>query len=177
LATVPEVLAAVSRHRTCRLVIEVKPVEDHTTALRTVRALDAALGSGPFSGVNLTISSFDQVLLGLVRSRIGGGEVRTALLGHEAEPAHSVLRRAVSGGHDDAHLNVAALERAPHVVTLAHHLGVGVTAWTVNRRDDLRRVVRWGVDGVITDNIVAARVLVGEAAEASSAHVARGAAC
>jgi glycerophosphoryl diester phosphodiesterase len=42
-------------------------------------------------------------------------------------------------------------------VRLARHLGVGVVVWTVNGRDDLRRVAGWGVDAVITDDVVLAR--------------------
>jgi len=39
-----------------------------------------------------------------------------------------------------------------------------VTAWTVNGCDDLRRVAEWGVDAVITDNVV----LAGTALRAAS---------
>ena len=33
----------------------------------------------------------------------------------------------------------------------AHGLGLRVVPWTVNRPDDMRWLVRWGVDGLITD--------------------------
>ena len=33
----------------------------------------------------------------------------------------------------------------------AHELGLRVVPWTVNRLDDARRLIAWGVDGLITD--------------------------
>ena len=33
----------------------------------------------------------------------------------------------------------------------AHSLGLRVVPWTVNQPDDMRRLIRWGVDGLITD--------------------------
>lgn len=33
----------------------------------------------------------------------------------------------------------------------AHALGLRVVPWTVNRPDDMRRLIGWGVDGLITD--------------------------
>jgi glycerophosphoryl diester phosphodiesterase len=33
----------------------------------------------------------------------------------------------------------------------AHNLGLSVVPWTVNRRVDMRRLIGWGVDGLITD--------------------------
>ena len=42
----------------------------------------------------------------------------------------------------------------------AHQLGLGVVPWTVNRPDDMQRLIGWGVDGLITDRPdVARRVL------------------
>ena len=36
-------------------------------------------------------------------------------------------------------------------VTEAHSLGLGVVPWTVNDEADMRRLIEWGVDGVISD--------------------------
>jgi glycerophosphoryl diester phosphodiesterase len=45
----------------------------------------------------------------------------------------------------------------------AHTLGLGVVPWTVNLPDDMRRLLRWGVDGMITDRPdIARRVLAEE---------------
>ena len=159
LATLQEVLAAVSGHGTCRLVVEAKPTTDHRAAIRTAEALAAAL-DGVAPGVAVTVSSFEPALLGLVRSAVSGSGVHTALLGAATVSPYSILRRALDGDHDEAHLNVLALREAPHVVRLAHSLGVAVTAWTVNSHADLLRLAALGVDAVITDAVVPVRALM-----------------
>lgn len=58
-----------------------------------------------------------------------------------------MLRRAEA---DAATLHHLVVSQA--VVTRCHSLGVAVLAWTVNDRAALERVVRLGVDGVITDD-------------------------
>lgn len=47
-------------------------------------------------------------------------------------------------------------------ITEAHLLGLRVVPWTVNRPEDMGRLIRWGVDGLITDRPDLARgVLAG----------------
>jgi glycerophosphoryl diester phosphodiesterase len=36
-------------------------------------------------------------------------------------------------------------------VDFAHDRGLGVQVWTVDTEDDARRLIEWGVDGLITD--------------------------
>ncbi len=36
-------------------------------------------------------------------------------------------------------------------ITRLHEQGIGVIPWTVNQRDDMERLKKWGVDGLITD--------------------------
>jgi glycerophosphoryl diester phosphodiesterase len=40
---------------------------------------------------------------------------------------------------------------SPRFVEYAHRAGVGVQVWTVDAEDDARRLLRWGVDALITD--------------------------
>ncbi len=47
-------------------------------------------------------------------------------------------------GPDFASLTEAKLDAA-------HRLGLRVVPWTVNRPEDMRRLIGWGVDGLITD--------------------------
>jgi len=47
-------------------------------------------------------------------------------------------------GPDFADLTEATLAEA-------HALGLRVVPWTVNSPDDMRRLIRWGIDGLITD--------------------------
>ncbi|MBV8578607.1 MAG: hypothetical protein JOZ58_26690, partial [Acetobacteraceae bacterium] len=39
----------------------------------------------------------------------------------------------------------------PDLVAQAHALGLQVVTWTVNRAEDMARLIAWGVDGLITD--------------------------
>ena len=49
---------------------------------------------------------------------------------------------------------------SPRFVELAHKAGVVVQVWTVDDADDIRRLLDWGVDGIISDRPdVASRVL------------------
>jgi glycerophosphoryl diester phosphodiesterase len=44
----------------------------------------------------------------------------------------------------------------------AHELGLLVVPWTVNRPEDMRRLVRWGVDGLISDRPDLARSVLAD---------------
>ncbi len=39
----------------------------------------------------------------------------------------------------------------PRFIRRAHADGIGVFVWTVNRADDMRRLLDWGVDGLVSD--------------------------
>jgi len=83
--------------------------------------------------------------------------VRTALLGGERDDAAAVARRAWADGHDEVHLPLVGIRRAPRVVDLARECGLPVAVWTVNHRADLRWVSALGVDAVITDDVPVSR--------------------
>jgi glycerophosphoryl diester phosphodiesterase len=40
---------------------------------------------------------------------------------------------------------------SPRFVTLAHKAGLAVQVWTVDEPEDIRRLLDWGVDGIISD--------------------------
>jgi glycerophosphoryl diester phosphodiesterase len=156
LATLTEVLAAGQRPAGSSIVVEAKPVSDLAVAERTAQALADVLAAAAGNAA-ITVSSFDPVLLGMIRGACADLPVRTALLGNTADPLAAVACRAYADGHDEVHLPLVGVRRAPEVVELARRLGLGVAVWTVNRREDLHWVADLGVDAVITDDVPAAR--------------------
>lgn len=54
------------------------------------------------------------------------------------------------------HLNLT-----PELVKEAHGLGLKVIPWTVNDAADMRRLIGWGVDGLITDDPVTGKQVLG----------------
>jgi glycerophosphoryl diester phosphodiesterase len=154
-ASLEEVLLAVGRHGPRRLVVEAKPVDDVAVAARTAAALAAVLAAAG-RWVDVTVSSFDPVLLLQIRQALGTDAIRTALLGETGTPSHALLRRALEDGHDEIHPSLPDLCAAPHAVGAARALGVGVTCWTVNAQPDLRRMADLGVEAVVTDDVAGA---------------------
>ncbi len=51
---------------------------------------------------------------------------------------------------------------SPRFVKLAHKAGLVVQVWTVDEPDDMRRLLEWGVDGIISDRPDIAARVVGE---------------
>jgi glycerophosphoryl diester phosphodiesterase len=39
----------------------------------------------------------------------------------------------------------------PQFIKAAHRKGIPVYAWTINRRENMERLISWGIDGIITD--------------------------
>jgi glycerophosphoryl diester phosphodiesterase len=163
IATLTDVLAAVQRPVGSELVVEVKSVTDVAVAVRTASVLADVLAMAAGSA-DITVSSFDAALLGLIRRTCADLPVRTALLGESWEPAAEVVQRAHRDGHDEVHLALAAVRRTPWAVQAAQSLGLAVTCWTVNSRSDLRWVADLGVDAVITDDVRGARTELDRAA-------------
>jgi glycerophosphoryl diester phosphodiesterase len=156
LATLDELLAAAQRPVGSQVLVEAKPVTEVAAAVRTAHALAEVLGRSA-GNADVTVSSFDPILLGLIRTACADLPVRTALLGEASVPAAEVVRRAHEDGHDEVHLPLAGVRQTPEAVETAQRLGLGVTLWTVNRKRDLRWVAGLGVDAVITDDVPGAR--------------------
>jgi glycerophosphoryl diester phosphodiesterase len=57
-------------------------------------------------------------------------------------------------------------------IDAAHALGLQVVPWTVNRPDDMARLIGWGVDGLITDRPDLARPVMAQAGLALPEQVA-----
>ncbi len=55
------------------------------------------------------------------------------------------------------------LDLSEAVIAEAHALGLRVVPWTINQAQDMRRLLHWGVDGLITDRPDIARSVLSEA--------------
>jgi glycerophosphoryl diester phosphodiesterase len=85
-------------------------------------------------------------------------EISTGLLVPAWFGAEEALELAIDHGLGALHPEVSLL--SPELVLAAHHAGLTVAAWTVNELTALRSALDWGVDTVITDDVVSAVTLV-----------------
>jgi glycerophosphoryl diester phosphodiesterase len=97
-----------------------------TRALRAVRAAEPALA---------TSASREEVRWALYRSWLGWSRSSGAAYHGFQVPEWAGSTRVVSRRFVDA----------------AHSRGLAVQVWTVDAADDARRLISWGVDGLITD--------------------------
>ncbi len=82
------------------------------------------------------------------------------------DPARAV-ERAVAHEMSTIHPYVDLVD--PALVRRAHQAGLGVHVWTVDDPDRMRRLVDWGVDGIITNVPDVARRVVDAAARSDDA--------
>jgi glycerophosphoryl diester phosphodiesterase len=148
-AGVPALSDVLARYRDARIVIELKlndpalasaVIEDvraagavdrvclgsfGTRVLRAARALEPRIA---------TSASREEVRLALYRSWVRWPVTRAAYAGYQI-PEMAGGTRVVS----------------PRFVEHAHRAGLPVQVWTVDREEDARRLLGWGVDALITD--------------------------
>jgi glycerophosphoryl diester phosphodiesterase len=105
----------------------------------------------------------------VLRVRRSGLPVRTALLGRPGLPLGVLLRRVLRDGHAEAHPHVSALLARPELLHVAQVQGVGITAWTVDRPQDLLRLASAGLSAAICDDPRAAREVLSAGALAATA--------
>jgi glycerophosphoryl diester phosphodiesterase len=81
-----------------------------------------------------------------------------ALWGFATQPGPA-LAEAADAGFRAVHPFVSSVDL--DLVRRAHAAGLALNVWTVNAPDDLRAVVAWGVDAVITDRLEDALAVAG----------------
>jgi glycerophosphoryl diester phosphodiesterase len=145
-----------------QLDLKVRGAEEHIVdELRSHSLLDRALVSSTFADVLQTVRRLEPAIptgLAYPYDRAGIAE-RGLVPDHLMRAALAVMRLVVPQ-------RVVPTARAAQVdVLLLHHLaassravsrchacGIAVYAWTVNHREELDRVLAFGVDGVVTDD-------------------------
>jgi glycerophosphoryl diester phosphodiesterase len=141
---VPSLREVFDRYPRTPLLIELKSA-DPRLALAVVGEIHAAGAAG-----HVTVGSFQKGALEAVRAldpliRTGADmdDVRAGLDGVRAR------RRFEAFQVPEVYAGMRIV--TPEFVARAHGAGVSVIVWTVNHEADMRRLLDWGVDGLITD--------------------------
>ena len=146
---VPRLDAVLRRYPAARCIIELKS-DDLELARRTIDTVRAA---GAIDRVSL--GSFGSKVLRaarLLEPRIPTGasreETRLALYRSWVRwPVRRPRYREFQVPEVSGSMRVVS----PRFVRYAHEAGVAVRVWTVNEEADMRRLLSWGVDGLISD--------------------------
>ena len=141
---VPSLREVLQRYRETPLIVELK-----SSAPRLAGAVVDDIRTAGAMG-RVTVGSFQKGALDAVRAlepsiRTGADtdDVRSGLDGLRGRPVFDAFQvPEVFAG-----LRVVT----PEFIARAHDAGVTVVVWTVNHEDDMRRLLDWGVDGLITD--------------------------
>ena len=96
---------------------------------------------------HIVASSFDPAALRTVRAL--RPDVPTALVVAAEDDLAAALREAQRVGHRALHPERELIDRA--LLRKTRSLGLEVRAWTVNDADEIARLAKLGVDGLITD--------------------------
>jgi glycerophosphoryl diester phosphodiesterase len=146
---VPSLAQVLDRYRKVPIIIEMK-INSLELARRTidvVRRADAVdrvcLGSFGLRAIWAARSADPAVATSAARE-----EVRLALY---RSWCRWPVMRAAYGGYQVPEWSGMTRVVSPRFVEAAHRAGHRVQVWTVNRSDDARRLLGWGVDGLITD--------------------------
>jgi glycerophosphoryl diester phosphodiesterase len=164
-ARIPTLEAVLAMDRATRFNIELKLLPQHPEwtvpaeemVERVLEVVDRADAVD-----RITIQSFDWRAPRYVRR--SRPDIRTGWLTEPKTVAAAALWRedpAATTAMDDVPAAIAAegggtwtpfhADLTPSLLDRAHHLGLRVIPWTVNDPADMRRLVEWGVDGLITD--------------------------
>ena len=146
---VPILAEVLARYRDIRIIIELK-----TASAELARAVVAAV-RGAEAVERVCVGSFDVRGLRVVRAlepaiatSAGRVEVMWALL---KVWCRLPLTTAPYAGFQVPERSGRTRVISPAFVRSAHRAGFGVHVWTVDRSDDARRLIGYGVDALITD--------------------------
>jgi glycerophosphoryl diester phosphodiesterase len=146
---VPQLCHVLKRFRDTRIIIEMK-VDSTAMGIATateVKRADA-VERVCFAGYGARALTAARVLLPQAASSAGHAEVRRALY-------RSWCRWPVSsppyGGYQVPERASGHRIVSPRFIRHAHRAGLKVQVWTVDEEDDMRRLLQWGVDGLISN--------------------------
>jgi glycerophosphoryl diester phosphodiesterase len=146
---VPSLRDVFERHPGASMLIELKSA-DPRLARAVVEEIHAAGARD-----RITVGSFQKGALDAVRtldpSIRTGADMDEVRSGMDAAPGGAIAARPVFDAFQVPEIYAGLRIVTPDFIARAHDAGVSVTVWTVNREDDMRRLLDWGVDGLITD--------------------------
>lgn len=146
---VPRLVDVLARYRDVRLIIELKlnAVELAEAVVRAVTAADACervcIGSFGLRALRAARAASSAIATSAARE-----EVRWALYRSWCGIA---TRKPAYGGFQVPERNGITQVVSPRFIRCAHESDLSVQVWTVNTSDHAERLLRWGVDGLITD--------------------------
>jgi glycerophosphoryl diester phosphodiesterase len=146
---VPTLAAVLGRYRDCRIILELK-VNHRELARAVVNAVRAAdaIDRVCIGSTGLRALREVRALEPAVATSAAREEVRWALYRSWCRwPVTSVAY----DGYQVPEVHGATRVVSPLFVRHAHAAGLGVQVWTVDREEDARRLLRWGVDALISD--------------------------
>lgn len=147
---VPSLRDVLRRYRDVPIVIEMKvdSAQMGEAVARDVRAADA-LDRVCVAGYGARSAASARAALPGVASSATHQEVRLAVYrGLAGWP----VRHAGYGGYQVPECNGLVRIVSPRFIRDAHSAGLKVQVWTVDEEVDMRRLLEWGVDGLITNH-------------------------
>jgi glycerophosphoryl diester phosphodiesterase len=144
-----------------RVVVELKTDESVDPVIDLLRRVDAI--------ERVCVGSFSDRRLARVRAAfgvrlctsMGPNEVRRLRLAAWGLLPRAAVPRAAACVQLPTHWGRVPLAE-PRLLALAHALGLPVQIWTVNQPDEMRRLLDLGVDGILSDDLVALRAVLSE---------------
>jgi glycerophosphoryl diester phosphodiesterase len=146
---VPSLAEVLRRHRDCRVIVEMKinSAEFAAAVVEVVRSADAMdrVCLGSFGRRALRAA---RQLAPALATSAAREEVRWALY---RSWCRWPVRRPPYAGYQVPERAEATRVVSPAFVRHCHAAGLGVQVWTVDTEADARRLLEWGVDGLISD--------------------------
>jgi glycerophosphoryl diester phosphodiesterase len=146
---IPSLREVLRRYPEVPIVIELKTVapELGEAVAREVRLADAVDRACVAGFGDRSVAAARQALPEMASSA-SRAEVRLAVIrGFARLP----VRRARYGGYQVPERNGRVRIVSPRFIRSAHNAGFKVHVWTVDEEPDMRRLLEWGVDGLISD--------------------------
>jgi len=146
---VPTLAALLARHRGARVIVELKVdlPELAAAAIEAVRhadAVDRVCFGSSWRGVLRAVRALEPA----IATSAAREEVRWALY---RSWCRWPVRRPPYAGFQVPEWSGGTRVVSRRFVEMAHRANLGVHVWTVDKEGDARRLLEWGVDGLITD--------------------------